>query len=107
MKEMYSSIIKGLQEAVEDAQGKYHLNRNTIEIEPLKEYTPPKIKALRINVGMSQKLFAGYLGVSVKTVEAWEAGKNRPNGTAIRLLTMLEMDPELPNQFQFIKEKTN
>jgi putative transcriptional regulator len=103
MGKMFESIMQGLQEAVEDAQGKRQLKRNTVQIEPLKEYTAPKIKAIRTNVGMSQKLFAEYLGVSPKTVEAWEAGKNKPCGTANRLLRILEIDPEIPNQFQFVK----
>ena len=38
---------------------------------------------------MSQKAFAGYLGVSPKTVEAWEAGTNQPSGAASRLLSMM------------------
>lgn len=100
---MIDSIMQGLQEAVEDAQGKRQLKRSTVEIEPLKEYTAPKIKAIRTNIGYSQKLFADYLGVSTKTVEAWEAGKNKPSGIACRILSMLETDPDVTNQFQFVK----
>ncbi len=103
MGRMYNSIILGLQEAIDDPQG-VHLKKNTIKIEPLKEFTAPKIKKIRANVGMSQKVFAGYLGVSPKTVEAWESGKNKPSGTACRLLSMLEADPEIPSQFQFVKK---
>ena len=39
---------------------------------------------------MSQRLFASYLGVSVKTVEAWENGTNHPSGSAKRLISLLE-----------------
>ena len=39
---------------------------------------------------MSQRIFAGYLGVSDKTVEAWEAGTNRPSGAACRILRMMD-----------------
>ncbi len=35
-------------------------------------------------------LFAQYLGVSPKTVEAWEAGKNKPSGSSSRLLELLD-----------------
>ena len=45
---------------------------------------------------MSQKVFAGYLGVSEKAVEAWEAGRNRPEGAACRLLAMTHDDPAFP-----------
>lgn len=107
MGKMYNSIIQGLQEAVDDAKSKNQLKRNIVEIEPLKEYSAQKIKGIRSSVGMSQKSFAGYLGVSIKTVEAWEAGKNKPSGTACRLLSILEMDSSIPNKFQFIKVSSN
>ena len=34
-------------------------------------------------------------GVSVKTVEAWEAGTNKPIGAARRFLSVLKADPKL------------
>ena len=50
---------------------------------------------------MSQKIFASYMGVSDKTVEAWEAGTNHPSGSASRLLSMIEKDKELIIKFPF------
>lgn len=44
----------------------------------------------------SQEVFAQYMGVSVKTVEAWEAGRNHPEGAACRLLAMTKADPQFP-----------
>jgi putative transcriptional regulator len=41
-------------------------------------------------------MFAKFMGVSVKTVEAWESGRNHPEGTACRLLTMTSNDPTFP-----------
>jgi putative transcriptional regulator len=101
--------MQGLQEAVDDAKGRTQLKRNTIIIEPLKEYDAQKIKRIRQNVNMSQRAFAGYLGISPKTVEAWESGKNKPSGIACRMLNMLETDQSIPNRFQFVKigEKVN
>lgn len=46
--------------------------------------------------------FAGYMGVSDKTVEAWEAGTNHPSGSASRLLSMLEKDRGLIEKFPFV-----
>ena len=57
-----------------------------------------EIKAIRKSTGMTQKLFAGYLGVSVKTVEAWESGRNHPEGAACRLLSMTQKDPSFPQK---------
>ena len=41
---------------------------------------------------------AKYMGVSVKTVEAWEAGRNHPEGAACRLLSMTRSDPAFPQK---------
>ncbi len=42
------------------------------------------------------------MGVSDKTVEAWEAGTNHPSGAASRLLSMIEKDKELIIKFPFV-----
>lgn len=104
MSEMYNRIMAGLEEALDDATlEKKKLKRRVVTIIPVKKYTALEIKSIRNAVGMSQKNFAGYLGVSEKTVEAWEAGINIPSGTASRLLTMLEMDGDLVNKFPFVQ----
>ena len=63
------------------------------------------MKKIRKATGMSQKKFASYIGVSDKTVEAWEAGVNKPSGVASRLFSMLEMDNNLIKKFPFVKIK--
>lgn len=104
MSSVYESIMTGLTEAVEDAQSKdKKLRRRVVTIVPVKEYSASEIQAIRKSTGLSQRLFAGYMGVSVKTVEAWEAGKNCPSGAASRLLTMMEMDVDLTKEFPFVK----
>ena len=104
MNNIYESIVAGLAEAIEDMQSKEKkLKRRVVTIVPVKEYAADEIKAIRKSTGLSQKLFAGYMGVSDKTVEAWESGKNRPSGTASRLLTMMEMNAELTKEFPFVQ----
>lgn len=61
-----------------------------------------KSKKIRTSTGMSQKIFASYMGVSDKTVEAWEAGTNHPSGAASRLLSMMEIDEDLIIKFPFV-----
>lgn len=104
MSNVYESIVAGLAEAIEDAKCKEKkLKRRMVTILPVKEYEAAEIKAIRQSTGLSQKLFAGYMGVSDKTVEAWESGKNKPSGVASRLLTMMEMDKELTKVFPFVQ----
>ena len=102
--QVFDSIMTGLTEAIEDAKGKgKKLKRRSVTIVPVKQYSSEQIKNIRNRTKMSQKAFAGYLGVSVKTVEAWEAGTNHPNGSASRLLNMMEMDENLTSNFPFVR----
>lgn len=106
MSTIYDSIITGLNEAIEDAQcTEKILKRNTVTIVPIKEYHAADVQKIRKSTGLSQRLFAGYLGVSKKTVEAWEAGTNQPSGTASRLLNMMEMNDHLIEEFPFVQRK--
>lgn len=103
MSSVYESIMTGLNEAIEDAKSKdNNLHRRTVIVVPVKEYHAEEIKKIRKSTGMSQKTFASYLGVSDKTVEAWEMGINRPSGAASRMLNMMEMDEKLTEKFPFV-----
>jgi putative transcriptional regulator len=102
-KSVYDSIITGLNEAFEDAQSeKPILKRNKVTVEPIKVFDAEEVRKIRNSTGLSQKIFASYMGVSDKTVEAWEAGTNHPSGAASRLLQMMEMDKELIIKFPFV-----
>ena len=52
----------------------------TYTIAPVKEYSSAEIRAIRMKAGMTQSVFAAYMGVSRKTVEAWEGGRTHPSG---------------------------
>ncbi len=106
MSSAYESIITGLNEALEDTKKK-KLPRRMVTVVPVKEYTAEEVKKIRNSTGMSQKTFASYLGVSYKTVEAWEAGTNHPSGAASRLLSMMEMNENLTNEFPFVTTTGN
>lgn len=89
MGSVYDSIMAGLAEAADDVQGKdIKLKRRTVSVVPVKVYSAKEIRDIRKRTGLSQKPFASYMGVSAKTVEAWEAGTNRPSGAASRILNM-------------------
>lgn len=104
MERVYESIMTGLVEAVADAKSKEKkLKRRVVSVVPVKDYDAKEIQKIRKKTGLSQKLFAGYMGVSPKTVEAWEAGINRPSGAASRILSMMEMDTELTIRYPFVQ----
>lgn len=100
MSSVYESIMTGLTDAVKDAKAeKKTLQRHTVKITPVKHYKASEIQDIRKRTGMSQKIFASYMGVSPKTVEAWESGTNHPSGAASRILAMMEMDVDLTKKF--------
>ena len=101
-KPVFDSILSGLNEALEDAKKETPaLKRHRITVIPLKVYEANDIKKIRTSTGLSQKYFASYMGVSIKTVEAWEAGINQPSGSSSRLLHMMELDNELIEKYPF------
>ncbi len=53
------------------------------------EVTPSVIKEVRKDLGATQHTFSYILGVSPRTIESWEIGRSKPNGTAIRFLQLL------------------
>ena len=53
------------------------------------------VKAERESLGMTQKAFANVLGVSKRTVEAWETGRNTPSPTAKNLIYLISQKPDL------------
>ena len=47
------------------------------------EALPDKLKHCRSRLGWSQELLARNVGVSLNTVQRWEAGKTRPSHLAV------------------------
>ncbi len=59
----------------------------------VKQYTAAQIKAIRLANKLSQAVFAQYLNTSAETVKKWEARgatAKRPNGAALKLLSLVE-----------------
>lgn len=94
--EICDDIKTGLNQAIDFEKGKGKARVTVMTIHPVDQFSPDEIKQIRTDTGMTQVLFAQYMGVSVKTVEAWEAGRNHPEGAACRLLAMTKNDPDFP-----------
>ncbi len=93
---LYEEIKSSLEQAIEYEKGNLKARKTTLSVMPLDTFTSSEIKEIRNKTGLTQVLFAKYMGVSVKTVEAWEAGKNSPEGAARRMLTLTRTDPSFP-----------
>ncbi|WP_436867998.1 helix-turn-helix domain-containing protein [Mammaliicoccus sciuri] len=56
-------------------------------------YNADTIKSIRESIGLTRAELSELMGVSVKTVQAWESGRNKPNGSSARLLQILQVSP--------------
>ncbi|WP_278943845.1 DNA-binding transcriptional regulator [Ruminococcus bicirculans (ex Wegman et al. 2014)] len=62
------------------------------------------IKAIRKKLGFTQAVFAAVIGVSTKTVEAWETGTNQPIGSARRMISLIQFAPEILQSYHIVNE---
>lgn len=87
----YSSLLRGLKEAVAIEKG---------ELTPARVFTvaeldAPDVAALRQKLGLSQAYFAAGIGVPVGTLRNWEQGIRTPKGPARVLLHLVEQNPRV------------
>lgn len=99
---VFESIMTGLNEAVNYESGKGRARTVQLTVAPVPDFTAEEIKALRQTLNMTQETFAALMGVSSKTVEAWEAGTNIPLGTARRMLGLLKSDNSIPTKYNLV-----
>ena len=98
----FDSIMKGLNEAVEYEKGEKTARSERVTILPPPNVSASEVKELRLRLNMTQSTFAALMGVSNKTVEAWEKGTNTPAGTARRMIGMLKADISIPEKYNII-----
>ena len=95
---IFDDIKLGVEQAIGYEKGNLKAKKTTLTITPVEVFTAQDIKDIRNQTGLTQVLFAKFMGVSVKTVESWEAGRNHPEGAACRLLTLTRNDPMFPQR---------
>ena len=97
---LFESIKNGLEETLEYEKGNSSSVRvRRVKIEPIHQYNAQEIKDIRQKANLSQSAFANFMGVSKKTVEAWEAGTNIPQGSSQRLLEIVSRDSTMLCQY--------
>ena len=92
MSTLFDDLKQGLEEAIAYEKGQGTARVKTHMISPVREYSNIEIREIRMKAGMTQSVFASYMGVSKKTVEAWEGGRTHPTGPVFRLLEILASD---------------
>ncbi len=104
MTSLFEDLQEGLNQAIAFEKGKGKAKVKHLVIMPVKKYSNAEIKSIRNRAGMTQNTLAKYLGVSKKTVEAWENGRTHPTGPAYRLLEILEQGKEKECSFVSMNE---
>ena len=104
MTSLFEDLKEGLNQAIDYEKGKGKAKVKRLIIMPVKKYSNEEIRTIRNRAGMTQTTLANYLGVSKKTVEAWEKGRTHPTGPAYRLLEILEQGRETECSFVIVDE---
>jgi putative transcriptional regulator len=87
--------LSGLRDALRDRiplETKYTV-RQVVAVEPPPLLTPADVRRVRESLGLSQPVFADFLGTSPSTVRSWEQGQKRPSPMARRFLGLIAADP--------------
>src|SRR5947209_20214199 len=91
-------IIQGLQEFADVLEKKEPVTEKftcwvvELDLRPT-PYSAERVRETRKLLNASQAVFARLLGVSVKTVCAWEQGKNVPMDIACRFMDEIRLNP--------------
>lgn len=102
---LFDELTQGLAEAIDyDKEDISNVRLKNVYIEKVPTFNKSEVKRIRTNIGMTQKNFALIVGVSSKTVEAWESGKNIPSGSASRVLEIIAKDPVILEKAKIVSK---
>lgn len=102
---VFDQLVEGLQSNIEEAKG-------LRELVVHERYAPPPVMAsqdvtkLRHKLQFTEAQLGHVLNVSPRTVRAWEAGSHQPNPTALRLMQLLSISPEIAGLIPPSEKKT-
>ena len=74
-------------------QDQFTCRKVELNLKP-KPYDQKKVIATRKLLRISQSVFALLLGVSVKTIQAWEQGLNPPKNVSCRFMDEIRRNPQ-------------
>ena len=84
---LFQQLVSSIQEGGAILRGKKKPSRQ-------RSHESPKAQAVREKLGLTQSQFAALIGISVRTLQNWEQGHRRPEGTARALLRIAESHPQ-------------
>ena len=84
---LFQQLVSSLKEGGAILRGKKRASRQ-------KTLTWPEAQVVREKLGLTQSQFAAMIGISIRTLQNWEQGHRRPEGTARALLRIAERHPD-------------
>lgn len=98
--------VKHLGHTNDIRSSKRKARKQTIKIIPVESFSGNDIKSIRVKYLLTQTILAQILGVSARTVEAWELGINEPSGPARRMLSLIKDDESfIKNYYLIVQNK--
>lgn len=89
--DFFENLMEGLEDALAYSKG----TPRTGTIVRKRSLPDINVHTIRASLNMTQKAFANVLGVSCRTVEAWEIGRSNPSPTARKLMFLIQEDHSL------------
>lgn len=94
----FERLKESLEQAIAFRNGDESKARVSVYEIPVPEYQADDVVRVRSALHLSQRSLALVLGVSPRTVEAWEVGRNKPCGPARNLLYLIDRNTKLVDQ---------
>ncbi|MCW9699837.1 MULTISPECIES: NadS family protein [unclassified Avibacterium] len=89
-KKLFDRLVKSAEQMVAIEKGEMQPTPNAVT-----QFRIPDVKKIRANTHLKQNEFADLLGVSTALVQSWETARRVPNGPALKLLNILESQPQI------------
>ena len=94
-KKNFGELMESLRDGGEVLRGTKQASRTWLVERGNRVQIKDTVQTLRQEFGMSQSMFAKFMGVSVNTLQNWEQGRRQPSGAARVLLTIAYRQPAL------------
>ncbi len=78
-----AELLNGIRE-IKAGKGKRHKLKKIDDVQEIRD-----------QMHLSQMAFAGFIGVSIRTIQEWEQGRRSPSGAAQVLLKIAANYPEI------------
>ena len=89
------AMIAGLEDVLGQVRRGEKLTADRVKLRiPRKNYAGRQVRRLRKGLGLSQPLFARFIGTSSITIRSWEQDVRKPSPMACRFMDEIERAPE-------------